>query len=85
MVEVRLGRVDGDDGDAVLAEHGAAIAEELLEMDVADVACVVVPGDDDEGVAVDQVEVLAREQVLVLEAERRQVTGADRRCRDAGR
>ena len=46
-------------------------------MDVADVARVVVPGDDDEGVAVDQVEVLARELVLVLEAERRQVARAD--------
>ena len=54
-------------------------------MDVADVARVVIPGDDDEGVAVDQVEVLAREQVLVLEAERRQVARADDDVRDAAR
>ena len=53
VVEVGLGRVDRDDGDAVLAEHRVALAEELLEVDVADVARVVVARDDDERVAVD--------------------------------
>ena len=46
-------------------------------MDVADVARVVVAGDDDERVALDLVEVLARLLVLGPEAERRQVAGAD--------
>ena len=51
VVEVGLGRVDRDDGDAVLAEHRVALAEELLEMDVADVPRVVVPRDHDERLA----------------------------------
>ena len=46
-------------------------------MDVADVPRVVVPRDDDERVAVDLVEILARELVLVLEAEGRQIARAD--------
>ena len=58
VVEVGLGRVDGDDRHAVLAQHRVAAPEELLEVDVADVAGVVVPGDDDERVAVDPFEVL---------------------------
>ena len=77
VVEVGLGRVDRDDGDAVLAQHRVPLAEQLLEVDVADVARVVVPGDDDERVALEPVEVLPGELVLVLEAERRQVAGAD--------
>ena len=77
VVEVGLGRVDGDDRDAVLAQHRVALAEEILEVDVPDVARVVVPGDDDERVAVEPVEVLPGHLVLVLEAERRQVAGAD--------
>ncbi len=37
---------------------------------------VVVPGNDDERVAVDAIEVLARSEVLVPETEGRQVAGA---------
>ena len=77
VVEVGLGRVDGDDGHAAEPEHGAALAEELLEVDVADVARVVVPGDDDERLALEPVEVLLRLDVLRLEPERRQVARAD--------
>ena len=57
VVEVGLGRVDRDDRDAVRAQHRAAVAEELLEVDVADVARVVVAGDDDDRLALDLVEV----------------------------
>ena len=46
-------------------------------MDVADVARVVVAGDHDERLALDLVEVPPGLLVLVLEAERRQVAGAD--------
>ena len=46
-------------------------------MDVADVAGVVVAGDDSDGLALDLVEVVLGEGVLLLEAERRQVAGAD--------
>ena len=60
-----------------LLQDGAAVAEELVEMDVADVARVVVPRDDDERVALDLVEVLARLLVLLPEAEGRQVARAD--------
>ena len=77
VVEIRLGRVDRDDRDAVLAQHRAAAAEEVVEVDVADVARVVVSGDDDERIALDLVEVLARLLVLGPEAEGRQVAGAD--------
>ena len=45
--------------DAVLAQHRVALAEEVLEVDVADVPRVVVAGDDDERLALDPVEVLA--------------------------
>ena len=85
VVEVGLRRVDRDDRDAALAQHRVALAEELLEMDVADVARVVVARDDDERLAVDPVEVLARQLVLVLEPERRQVAGADDDVRARGR
>ena len=77
VVEVGLARVDGDDRDAALPEHRVPLAEHLLEVDVADVPRVVVPGHDDDRVAVDAVEVLARGEVLVAEAERRQVARAD--------
>ena len=76
VIEIRLARVDRDDRDRALAEHGVALAEHLLEVHVPDVAGVVVPGDDDERVAVDAVEVLARGQVLVPESERREVARA---------
>ena len=77
VVEVGLGRVDGDDADPALAQHRVPAAEELLEVDVADVSRVVVPGDDDERLAGDPVEVALRLRVLLLEAERREVAGAD--------
>ena len=54
-----------------------ALAEQLLEVDVADVAGIVVPGNDDDILAVEPVEVALGLGVLLLEAERRQVTGAD--------
>ena len=77
VVEVGLGRVDGDDVTPCLLKHGVPLAEQLLEMDVADVPRVVVPGHDDEGLAVDPVEVASRRDVLLLEAERRQIARAD--------
>ena len=77
VVEVGLGRVDRHDGDAALAQHGVALSEQLLEMDIADIARIVVAGHDDEVLALDAIEVLAREHVFVLEPERCQVTRAD--------
>ena len=77
VVEVGLGRVDRDHGDAVVAEHRVPVAEELLEVDVADVARVVVARDDDKRVAVEPVEVALGLDVLLLEARGRQVTRAD--------
>ena len=77
VIEVGLGRVDRDHGDAVLAEHRVALAEELLEMDVADVPRVVVPRDHDERLAVEPVEVALRLDVLLLEPVRGQIAGAD--------
>ena len=77
VVEIRLRRVDGDDGHAVHAQDGVAVAEELLEMDVADVPGVVVSGDDDERFALDAVEVGLRLGELLLEPEGRQIAGAD--------
>ena len=71
VVEIRLARVDGDDRDRALPEHRVPLAEHLLEVDVADVARVVVPGDDDDRVAVEPVEVLASSEILVPKAERR--------------
>jgi hypothetical protein len=38
MVEVWLGGVDRDHGHPAHAGHGVAVAEELLEVDVTDVA-----------------------------------------------
>ena len=77
MVEVRLSRVDGDHRDTADPPHRVAVAEELFEMDVADVARVVVPRDDDDRLARDRVDVLLGERVLLLEAEGRQVAGDD--------
>jgi hypothetical protein len=68
VVEVGLGRVDREDRDAVQVELGAALAEQLLEVHVADVAGVVVPRDHEPPRTRDLVEVLARELVLAAEA-----------------
>ena len=46
VIEIRFRRVDRDDRDAVLPEHGVPRAEHLLEVDIPDVARVVVPRDD---------------------------------------
>ena len=56
VVEVGLGRIDGDDRHPFLAQHRVALAEQILEVDVADVARVVVPRNDDERLALDLVE-----------------------------
>jgi hypothetical protein len=77
VVEVGLGRVDGDDRDAVLAQRRVAVTEEVVEMDVPDVARVVVAGDDDERLARDLVQILARLLILGTEAEGREVSRAD--------
>ena len=77
MVEIGLGRVDGDDRDSFTLDNVVSRAEQLLEVDVADVARVVVAGDDDHAVALEPVEIRLRLHVLVLEAHRRQVAGAD--------
>src|SRR5919106_1839479 len=70
VVEIRLGRVDRDDGNPVDVHDGVALAEELLEMEVTDVARVVVTRDDDQLVAVELVQVRLRFGVLLAEAER---------------
>ena len=77
VVQIGLGRVDGDDCDAVGAQHRVAVAEQLLEVHIADVARVVVARDDDDRLAFDRVEVALRERVLVLEPVRGQVAGDD--------
>jgi hypothetical protein len=77
VVEVGLAGVDRDDREAFQAEHRVALAEDVLEVDVADVPGVVVAGDHDHRLALDLVEVLAGEAVLLLEAEDREVAGAD--------
>ena len=77
VVEVRLGGVDGDDRDAVHVHDGVALAEQLFEVDVADVAGVVVSGHDDELLAVEPLEILLRLGVLRLEAVRGEVARAD--------
>ncbi len=77
VVEVGLGRVDRDDGRRADPQDRVPVAEELLEVDVADVARVVVARDHDHRLALDLVQVAARLLVLVLEAERRQVARAD--------
>ena len=48
VVEVGLGRIDRHHGHPALAQHRVPGAEQLLEVDVADVSRVVVPGYDDE-------------------------------------
>ena len=68
MVEVGLGGVDGDDRDAVDVQEGGALAEQLLEVHVADVARVVVARHHDHALALEPVEVLARGLVLGAEA-----------------
>ena len=77
VVQVRLGRVDGDHGHAADVDNRAPVAEQLLEVDVADVPRVVVARDDDHRLALDRVEIALRERVLVLEPVRRQVAGDD--------
>ncbi len=77
VVEIGLGRVDGDNGDPALAQHPVALPEQLLEVDVADVPRVVVAGDHDERLARDLVQILASQLILVLEPEAREVPGAD--------
>ena len=77
VVEVGLGRVDGHDGHAADTDDRVAVAEQLLEVDVADVAGVVVPGDHDDGLALDLIEVVLGEGILLLEPERRQVSRHD--------
>ena len=76
VVEVGLGRVDCDHRHGADAQDGVALAEELLEVDVADVAGVVVPRDDDERLAAQPVEIFLRLHVLGLEPERGQVPRA---------
>ena len=44
VIEVRLARVDRDDRDAVHMQRGVALAEQLLEAQVADIPRVVLPG-----------------------------------------
>ena len=73
MVEVGLGRVDRDDGDPVLAHDRAALADQLLEMHVADVSGVVVSGHDNECVALDGVQVALRLGEFLLEPEGREI------------
>ena len=76
VVEVGLGRVDGDDRHAADPQHRVPLAEELLEVHVADVAGVVVAG----MTTIDSHSTLSRYPrllVLGLEAERRQVARAD--------
>src|SRR5215208_6563579 len=78
VIEVRLRRVDRDDRDsAVEVVHRVTGAEKLLEVDVADVARIVVSRDDDDRVAFDLVEVFTGALVLLPEPERGQVSRAD--------
>jgi hypothetical protein len=76
VVEVGLARVDCDNRYAVEVNDRVALTEELLEMDVADVARVVVARNDDERIALEAVQVGLRLRVLLLEAECGQVSGA---------
>jgi hypothetical protein len=76
VVEIRLGGVDGDERDAADVLHRVALAEQLLEVDVAHVSRIVVARDDDERVALDPIEILTRALVLLAEAESRQVARA---------
>src|SRR6266545_6052552 len=67
VVEVRLGRVDRDHDHVADATDGVARAEELLEVDVTHVPRIVVPGDDDDALALDPVEIGLGLPVLLLE------------------
>jgi len=71
-----LDRLDCDHGDAVLPQDGVSIAEQILEMDVTDIARVVISRNDDERTALEPVEVPLRLVVFLLEPVRRQVAGA---------
>src|SRR5947207_6694306 len=51
VIQVRLRRVDGDDRHAADPSDRVPVADELLEVDVADVARVLVPRDHHEGLA----------------------------------
>jgi hypothetical protein len=77
VIEIRFGRVHGDDGGRPDPEHRVAVAEELLEVHVAHVARVVVSRDHHHRLTPDPVEVAARLLVFVLEAERGQIARAD--------
>src|SRR5206468_10519303 len=77
VVEVRLARVDGDDRDAGLPQDRVPFAEELLEVDVADVPRVVVSGNDHDRITVDAIDVFTGGEVLVPEPEGRQISRAD--------
>ncbi|KKM67479.1 hypothetical protein LCGC14_1470700, partial [marine sediment metagenome] len=67
VVEVRLGRVHGDDRDALHVQLARARPEHLLEMHVTDVARVVVARNDDQLIAVDAVDEGACGLVFLLE------------------
>ena len=77
VVEIGLGGVDGHDRHPVAMQLRAALAEELLEVDVAHVARVVVARDHDHPLAGDAVEIVARELVLAPQALAGQVAGHD--------
>ncbi len=69
LVEIGLRGVDRDERDLdparVEAEAGVAAAERLLEADVANVARVVVPRDEDDSRAIDRGQFLLRDRILV--------------------
>src|SRR5262249_24137525 len=77
VVEVGLSRVDRHDRHSFSLDDVVPRPEQLLEVDVPDVAGVVVAGDHDHRVALEPVEVRLRLKVLVLEPHRRQVSRAD--------
>ena len=76
VIQVGLAGVDGDDRDRPFPQDRVPLSEHLLEVHVPDVARVVVSGNDDECVAVDPVEILPGGQILVSEAEGREVARA---------
>ena len=73
VVEVRLRRVDRDDGDSISMHDRAALPDQLLEMHVTDVSGVVVSGHNNECIAVDRVQVALCLGELLLEPEGREV------------
>ena len=77
VVEVGLGGVHGEDRHAVQVQLRPPLAEQLLEVDVPDVARVVVARDHDHPLAGDLVEVLPSELVLGPVAVAREVSGHD--------